>query len=154
MGSFDGAEICELVGLFLLNNLTQLIGSNNIGLYKDDGLAILENATGSTSERVKKWIKNLFQQHGLRITAETNLVQTNFLDVTFNLNTDPSTSHTTSLSTYTGYPITRQLSRSNFCKCLLLASRNSRVTTKNSLMQFWSTKRQCIKADTLESLSM
>ena len=101
MGSFGGAEICELVGLFLLNNLTQLIGSNNIGLYKDDGLAILENATGSTSERVKKWIKNLFQQHGLRITAETNLVQTNFLDVTFNLNTDPSTSHTTSLSTYT-----------------------------------------------------
>ena len=54
MGSFDGAEICELVGLFLLNNLTQLVGSNNIGLYKDDGLAILENASDPSSERIKK----------------------------------------------------------------------------------------------------
>ena len=85
MGCFDGAEICELVGLFLLNNLTQLIGSNNIGLYRDDGLAILENASGPSSERIKKRIIKLFQHHGLKITAETNLVQTNFLDVTLDL---------------------------------------------------------------------
>ena len=85
MGSFDGAEICELVGLFLLNNLTQLVGSNNIGLYRDDGLAILENASGPSTESIKKRIIKLFQHHGLKITAETNLVQTNFLDVTLDL---------------------------------------------------------------------
>ena len=85
MGSFDGAKICELVGLFLLNNLTQLVGSNNIGLYRDDGLAILENASGPSSKRIKKRIIKLFQHHGLKIIAEINLVQTNFLDVTFDL---------------------------------------------------------------------
>ena len=78
-------EICQLVGLFLLNNLTQLVGSNNIDLYRDDGLAILENASGPSSERIKKRIIKLFQHHGLKITAETNLVQTNFLDVTLDL---------------------------------------------------------------------
>ena len=40
---------------------------------------------GPTSKRIKKKIIKLFHQHGLNITAETNLVQTNFLDVTFNL---------------------------------------------------------------------
>ena len=88
MGSFDGAKICELVGLFLLNNLTQIVGSNNIGIYRDDGLAILENAFGPRSERIKKRIIKLFQHHGLKITAETNLIQTNFLNITLDLRSE------------------------------------------------------------------
>ena len=85
MGSYDGAEVCELVGLFILHQLFQLVGVKNIGIYRDNGLAILENASGPTSERIKKKIIKLFHQHGFNITAKTNLVQTNFLDVTFNL---------------------------------------------------------------------
>jgi hypothetical protein len=42
MGSFDGAEICELVGLFVLNHLGKRFGKENIGLYRDDGLAIIK----------------------------------------------------------------------------------------------------------------
>ena len=38
MGSFDGAEVAELVGLFLLSKLSCL--NLNIGLYRDDGLAV------------------------------------------------------------------------------------------------------------------
>ena len=38
MGSFDGAETCELVGNFLLSQLQNL--DADIGLYRDDGLAI------------------------------------------------------------------------------------------------------------------
>ena len=30
--SFDGAEVCELIGLFLLNNLSEKYGKNNVGL--------------------------------------------------------------------------------------------------------------------------
>ena len=30
MGSFDGAEVCELVGLHLLNKIKSLLGSNNV----------------------------------------------------------------------------------------------------------------------------
>jgi len=42
MGSFDGAEVCELIGLFLLNILSEKYGKNNVGLYRDDGLVLLK----------------------------------------------------------------------------------------------------------------
>ena len=39
MGSFDGAEICELVGVYILKVLGEKCGKEKVGLYKDDGLA-------------------------------------------------------------------------------------------------------------------
>ena len=39
MGSYDGAEVCELVGLYLLNLLTNEFGKHNMGLYRDDSLS-------------------------------------------------------------------------------------------------------------------
>ena len=38
MGSWDGAEACELVGLFILSKLHTL--NINLGLYRDDGVAM------------------------------------------------------------------------------------------------------------------
>ena len=38
MGSYDGAELCELVGLYLLNQLSTVIDKSSVGLYRDDGL--------------------------------------------------------------------------------------------------------------------
>ena len=38
MGSFNGAECCDLVGLYLLSLLKYL--KINLGLYMDDGLGI------------------------------------------------------------------------------------------------------------------
>jgi hypothetical protein len=39
MGSYDGAESCELVGSFLLHQITQKHGEN-FGIYRDDGLGV------------------------------------------------------------------------------------------------------------------
>ena len=39
-----GCFVCELIGLFLLNNLSEKYGKNKVGLYRDDGLALLRNA--------------------------------------------------------------------------------------------------------------
>ena len=39
MGSYDGAESCELVGAFLLHKIKEKYG-NNFGLHRDDGLGI------------------------------------------------------------------------------------------------------------------
>ena len=58
MGSFDGAETCELVGCYLLSQLTQ-ISDLNSGLYRDDGLAVL-NQTPQKIEKVKKEICRIF----------------------------------------------------------------------------------------------
>ena len=40
MGSYDGAEVCELVGLYLLNQIKKKIVSAQIELYRDVDLAI------------------------------------------------------------------------------------------------------------------
>ena len=52
MGSFHGAEICDLVGLYILNTISTTFTNNNIGLYRDDGLAIIEWAPPSDLERM------------------------------------------------------------------------------------------------------
>ena len=85
MGSFDGAEIGELVGLFILNKLSSIIPTKDLGLYRDDGLAVLRNKSGPEMERTRKNIIKAFKEIELNITAETNLFQTDFLDVTFYL---------------------------------------------------------------------
>ena len=85
MGSFDGAEICELVGLLLLNDLSTLVGKENVGLYRDDGLTVVDNATGPKLDRIRKDIIALFRQHELTITIDTNLTIVEFLDVVFDL---------------------------------------------------------------------
>ena len=52
MGSFDGAETCELVGCYLLSLLTTKYGQN-IGLYRDDGLAVFKDKP-QVIEKIKK----------------------------------------------------------------------------------------------------
>ena len=85
MGSYDGAEICELVGLFILNHLGKSFGKENIGLYRDDGLAIIKNKSARLADKTRKKLHKAFKQFGLKITAESNLHVVNFLDVTFDL---------------------------------------------------------------------
>ena len=82
MGSFDGSEVCELVGL-----IKHLLGSTNVGLCRDDGLAIVHKANGPKVDRLRKDIISLFKDERLSITIETNLIETDLLDVSFNLNT-------------------------------------------------------------------
>ena len=65
--------------VFQLQNL-----NINVGLYRDDGLAITD-ATSRETENIKKEICRIFNANGLRITIEANKQVINFLDVTFNL---------------------------------------------------------------------
>ena len=53
MGSFDEAEVCELVGSFLLNILKSEFDGKNIGLYRDDDLSCFENKFGPELEKIK-----------------------------------------------------------------------------------------------------
>ena len=87
MASYDGAEICELAGLYLFNQLSTVIDKSSDGLYRDDGLAAINNANGSNLGKIRKYIIALFKEEGLSITIETTLIDTDFLDVTFILAT-------------------------------------------------------------------
>ena len=54
----------------------------NIGLYRDDGL-LVTIATPRQLELIKKRICAIFGDHGLKITADSNLKTVDFLDTTF-----------------------------------------------------------------------
>ena len=82
MGSFDGAETCELVGLFLLSKLQHL--KLNLGLYRDDGLGVC-SLTGRQTEKVKQEMCRIFERYHLQITTDVNHKIVNFLDITLDL---------------------------------------------------------------------
>ena len=86
MGSYDGAEVCELVGAYLLNKLAEHLDKSSTGLYRDDGLAALRGCTGHAADATRKKIIRAVKELGLRITIEVNLKVVNFLDITLNLN--------------------------------------------------------------------
>ena len=54
MGCYDGTEVCELVGTYILNKLKNVTNKENIGLYRDDGLGIFQNIPKIEIERKKK----------------------------------------------------------------------------------------------------
>ena len=87
-GSFDGAEICEPVGVYILSVLSEKYGKERVGLHRDDGLACFEIISGPEAEKIREdVIKTFKQERDLNITSETNLKIVNFLDVTLNLST-------------------------------------------------------------------
>ena len=43
MGRYNGAEVCELAGIYLLSLPANIIDKNNSGLYRDDRLIVLHN---------------------------------------------------------------------------------------------------------------
>ena len=85
MGAPDGAELCEFVGLYLLNEVKEEIPDINLGLYRDDGLATYRNLSGRRQEKIRQNLHQIFNRNGLRITIEADLTTVNFLDVTFDL---------------------------------------------------------------------
>ena len=70
------------VGLYILSQLVDVIP--NIGLYRDDGLAV-SHGTCRQIENMKKNICKTFQNLGLSITIEANSKIVNFLDINLNL---------------------------------------------------------------------
>ena len=94
MGSYDGAEVCELIGLYMLDKLTK--GKNpifplmDVGLYRDDGLAVIRTRgrAGGLLENVRKKVQQAFKEEGLEITCEKGMTSTDFLDVRLNLETN------------------------------------------------------------------
>ena len=86
MGSFDGAEVCEPVGIYIFCFLAKLINKNDCDLYRGDGLLILRNVNGQQIGWMRKNIIKIFKDIGFTIDVETNLKILDILGITFNLN--------------------------------------------------------------------
>ena len=87
MGSYDGAEVCEVVGLFMLDIISKKYLKENIGLYRDDGLSVFKNQTGHQNDKVRKELIRMFQDHHLKLEIKCNLKSVDYLDITFDLTT-------------------------------------------------------------------
>ena len=70
MGYFDGADICELVGIYNLHQLKNLMRKENAGLYRDDCLGILRNLWGPEVERIRKRIIKIFKGCRLKLQSK------------------------------------------------------------------------------------
>ena len=85
MGCYDSAEVCELVGSFILKKLTSIDNKFYIGLYRDDGLGLFYNISKPEIERKKKAIVKVSKACSLTIIIQCNLKTVDFLDVAFDL---------------------------------------------------------------------
>ena len=61
IGSFGGAEVCLLAGLYLLDKVSKPLGSINAVLYRDDGLALIHDANGPKLDKLRKYIVTLLK---------------------------------------------------------------------------------------------
>ena len=87
MGAFDGAEVGELFGTFLLDKISvKNNDKNRTGLYRNSRLSVFKNKSGTQLEKIKKSLQKTFRDFGLEIVAESNLRIVNYLVVTLNLN--------------------------------------------------------------------
>ena len=86
MGSYDGCEVCETVGLFIIYTIRQEFPQLDFGLYRDDGVGAMTITPKPEQVRTEKKLKAAFKKHfGLTITCDTGLNTINSLDVTFNM---------------------------------------------------------------------
>ena len=92
MGCYDRAEVCELVGTFILNKWSNIIDKNSSfyrisnSLYRDDGLDVFDKLPGPQIEQRKTKIIKIFKDCGLSITVSINM--TSILHLTLNLKTE------------------------------------------------------------------
>ena len=86
MGSYDGAEVWELIGAFMLEEISSVIDRKDIGLYSDDGLGLMGKIGGPEIERRKKKIIQIFKKYGFDITVCTKLKEVDYLDIELDLN--------------------------------------------------------------------
>ena len=69
MGVYDGTEVCELAANYLFSELSKLY-EKNIGLYRDDGLAVFNNKSGPESEKIKNSVQSIFRENELKIAIQ------------------------------------------------------------------------------------
>ena len=88
MSSFDGADICEPVDVYILKVFGQKYGKERVGLYRDDILVSFETVSGRQAEKINKDVIKIFKEEfNTNIASETKLKIINFLYITFNRST-------------------------------------------------------------------
>ena len=135
MGSLDGAEVAESVGLYLLYRLRDVDRNMTVGLYRDDGLGAVRGSKRDV-DRMRKKVTEIMKEEGLAITAEGGTKIVDFLDVVLNLGdgshhpyVKPNTK-TTYVSTSSNHPavVIKEIQKGVSKRLIVLTSRSSMST--------------------------
>ena len=86
MGAYNGAEVCKLVGTYMLSLISEKYNKKDFGLYRDDRLGVVKNKGGLKTEKTKKNIQKIFKENELDLFIHCNMKIVNYLDVSLNLN--------------------------------------------------------------------
>ena len=85
-GACDGAEVCELVGMYMLSLISEKYNKKDFGLYRDDGLGLVKNKSGLETEKIMKKIQKVFQENKLDIVILCNMKIVNYLGISLSSN--------------------------------------------------------------------
>ena len=85
MGGRDSAQISDIVGMYILDCLGRVVGQDQVGLYRDDGLMIIPDSNGPKTCNIHKKIQKVFKYIGFKVDIASNVRSVNYLDVTLNL---------------------------------------------------------------------
>ena len=160
MGAYNGAEVCELIGIFMLSLLSKHTNKNHIGLHRDDGLPILKNTSGPEAEKLKKKFQKLFKEKYLDLIIQCNLKITNYLDITLNLNDGSYCSYrkpneeTNYIHINLDHPpsIIKEIPRSFEKRLSILVS--SAIYYEKCQAKISTTKKKTIKTKTIENITL
>ena len=86
MGSYQGAEIGELVETYIFSLLSKFTDKNNCGLYRNDGPILLKNTNRQQMNKIRKLVMKSFKDVGFKIKFKFFKKILDFLNVTLNLN--------------------------------------------------------------------
>ena len=88
MGSPDGAEVSELVGLYLLYELSfkNFVPQFSCGLYRDDGVVALRSSNGRRQELIRQDLRKFFLDFGFKIDISPAQHFVDYLDVRLHTN--------------------------------------------------------------------
>ena len=150
IGAYDGAKVCELAVTFLLKKLiiyySEICNKSEIGLYREDGLSIFGNKSGTQLEKIKEKLQSSFKEYDLEITAESNQQVVNYLNVSLNLN-DGTFSSTINLltkySTFVQNLITRKILSNIYQSLMKIVSQTYLLVKCYSKNQQHTTKIIC-----------
>ena len=75
MDGYDSTQITDLVDLYILNPLSRIVDSIQIGLYYDDGILYIPNSDGPKCSSIqKKKIIRAFEFFGFKIEISSNII--------------------------------------------------------------------------------
>ena len=85
MGSYFGAELCDLIGLYILDNLINEYETVQIRIYRDVGLVIIRFNNNHELENKKKRTIKIITDIGYNMTIDVGMTRCNVLDISQDL---------------------------------------------------------------------